>query len=337
MSKTNLLNHVDKSVNYFLIYVIIASLGVTAFKYNKYKPCDGANFNFDNSIKYHEGELVRFIDQSDNASEWEWDFGDKSDISVVKDPIHVFKKAGKYNITLTVNGICEKEETITIQEKKEIIDPNKIPKFDLPETIVVGESLTVSDKTPNATTWEWRFGETSRVNSRSRYAKYIYKEPGLKTVSLIVNGDVKYILNKKINVLPKEEKVSRINPIKKKRGLGWNLPDKPKDVDNTKPEKIEPSKPKTAPLLSETSLKKKLFLVSKNQMNPKQFSPYFCGDIDKKIIVNGKSTSFLVFCENIKGAKIKIRDLSIFREEGSNCIKTMTINYKKKGLWHILQ
>ena len=334
--KNNILHHVDKSVNYFLIYVIIASLGITAFKYNMYKPCNGAVFNFDKSTIYREGDLVRFIDNSKNASEWKWDFGDGSKAVVVREPIHNFKKAGEYKVKLTVNGLCEKEEMITIKEKKLLLDPNKFPKFDLPNSIVVGETLTVSDKTPNASTWEWRFGETASVNSKSRYTKYVYKEPGLKTVSLIVNGDVKYIAKKRINVLPLEEKVTIINPIRKKKTLGWDLPEKPEGYDD-KPEKIKASEPKSAPLISNASFKKKLFLVSKKQMDPKQFSPYFCGDINKKVVVNGKNTTFLVFCENIKGKKIRIRELSVFREEGSNCIKTLTINYKKKGLWHILQ
>lgn len=334
--KNNLLYHVDKSVNYFLIYVIIASLGITAFKYNKYKPCNGAVFSFDKSTSYREGDLVKFTDNSKNASEWKWDFNDGSELEVVKEPIHIFKKAGKYKVKLIVNGICEKEEEITIREKKKLLDPNKFPKFEIPESITVGETLTVSDKTPNASTWEWRFGETANINSKSRYAKYIYKEPGLKTISLIVNGDVEYIAKKRINVLPIEEKVTRINPIRKKKTLGWDLPEKPKGVDEkTKDEKDK--KPKSAPLISTSSFKKKLYLVSKKQMNPKKFATYFCGDINKKIVVNGKNTTFLVFCEDIKGNKIKIRELSIFREENSNCIKTLTINFKKKGLWHILQ
>ncbi len=334
--KNNILHHVDKSVNYFLIYVIIVSLGITGFKYKMYKPCNGAIFNFNKSTTYSEGDLVKFIDNSKNASSWKWNFGDGSKTVEVREPIHIFKKAGEYKVKLTVNGLCEKEETITIKEKKSVLDPNKFPKFDLPESIVVGETLTISDKTPNASTWEWRFGETASVNSKNRYAKYVYKEPGLKTVSLIVNGNVKYIAKKRINVIPLNEKVTRINPIRKKKTLGWNLPNKPRDYDDNEPEKNKASEPKSAPLISNASFKKKLFLVSKKQMNPNQFSPYFCGDINKKVVVNGKNTTFLVFCESIKGKKIKIRELSVFREDGSNCIKTLTINYKKKGLWHIL-
>ena len=76
--------------------------------------------------------------------------------------------------------------------------------------------------------------------------------------------------------------------------------------------------------------KNKLMSVSKKEINTNQFTEYFCGYIKRDIVVNGEATTFLIFCEEIKGKKIKINDLNIFRDEGSNCIKTITIHYKRK-------
>jgi PKD repeat protein len=47
---------------------------------------------------------VKFTDRStNNPTSWSWDFGDKS-ISTVKNPIHKYTKAGKFNVKLTVKN-----------------------------------------------------------------------------------------------------------------------------------------------------------------------------------------------------------------------------------------
>ena len=107
---------------------------------------------------------------------------------------------------------------VVVQEyKQQILDSTKFPVFDIPESIRVGESLILKDETDNASTWEWRFGETPRVDAESRTASYVYKESGLYTVKLIVNGDVEYMTKKKINVLEGKQKVSVLANRKKRK------------------------------------------------------------------------------------------------------------------------
>jgi len=331
--QNNLSQHLDKNIIYLFLFVFFIATSIVAFKYNKYAPCNEVMF-ITNAKEYREGELIKFIDNTEDAIEWKWEFGDSTETSTNKDPLHVFKKPGEYIVRLTINDICEKEELITIKEKEAIIDSTRVPQFHLPANIIVGYTLKVSDKTPNAIKWEWRFGETSSVNSTSRYAKYAYKTPGLKTVSLIVNGDIEHMAKRKINVLPITTTKTRIKQIRRNRGIDWNIKDKPIE-ETVKDENGDgKEKPKVVPYISESLFSKNLVLVSKNQMSPKQFSEYFCGDINKKVVVNGKNSTFLVFCEKIKGKKIKLKRLSIYRDKGSNCIKTMTIDYKKKGFWN---
>ena len=74
-------------------------------------------------------------------------------------------------------------------------------------------------------------------------------------------------------------------------------------------------------------------LISEEKLNANAFSEYLCGEINKSIVVNGKTTTFLVFCETIKGKNLKIRDLTVYRDKGSNCIKTVTINHRKFGIF----
>jgi len=46
------------------------------------------------------GSEVFFINASDNADSYEWDFGDGA-YSTYKNPVHIYKTTGEYNVTLT--------------------------------------------------------------------------------------------------------------------------------------------------------------------------------------------------------------------------------------------
>ena len=322
----NTSTHLDKSVIYIFLIVFFLSASMFAYKYSKYAPCEDVSFNI-NTNDYSIGSLIKFEDLTDNATNWEWDFGDNTIISTQKKPLHIYKEPGEYNVRLLVNGICEQSERITILQKKELLDSTKFPVFNIPKTIRVGRTLTVEDKTENASSWEWRFGETADANSKTKLASYIYKEPGFKTISLIVNGEIKYMSKQKIEVLPlKEVAKNTFDDIPDAPSKpAWDIKEEPANTTI----KDRPNTPKLVPYIGHEDFKKKLILVSKEEMSPNQFVDYFCGDINKPIIANGKNTTFLVFCEQIKDKKLKIKNFEIFRDKGSNCIKTITIDYKK--------
>ena len=61
-----------------------------------------ANFSSDVTKGYAPLE-VQFTDLSENATEWNWDFGDRVH-SKIKDPAHIYSKAGKYTVSLTVKN-----------------------------------------------------------------------------------------------------------------------------------------------------------------------------------------------------------------------------------------
>ena len=46
---------------------------------------------------------VQFKDKSTDAYYWYWNFGDKT-TSTLQSPLHQYKKAGKYTVTLTVKN-----------------------------------------------------------------------------------------------------------------------------------------------------------------------------------------------------------------------------------------
>lgn len=51
------------------------------------------------------GLTVSFIDQSTDATSWNWDFGD-GNTSTESNPEHTYQEVGAYTVTLTTNGTC---------------------------------------------------------------------------------------------------------------------------------------------------------------------------------------------------------------------------------------
>lgn len=325
-------NHIDKSVIYLFLITFLISASVLAYKSTKHTPCKEVKLVV-KSKDFVEDKLIRFVDRTENATSWEWDFGDSTKVLTTREALHVYKKPGQYKVTLTVNGICSEARSVIVKQKPFVVDSTKLAIFDLPKTIEVGKEITVIDKTPNATTWEWRFGETAGVNSTKKMAKYVYETPGLKTVALVVNGDVKHATNKLIEVLaikkPQDDRSNRIKTVK--RTVGKIIKDVPETAPlGVKPEvKEEPKAPKTVPYISDSQFKNKLLLVVKSKLKANAFAEYLCGDLNKKIIVNGSPTTFLAFCELIKDKKLKIKEVNLYRNKGSNCITNITIKRSK--------
>lgn len=318
--------HLDKSVIFMFLVTFLVSSSVLAYKYMSYTPCELVDFEI-KSTNFAVGELVKFNDNTDSAVSWSWDFGDESQVSTLQQAIHVYDKPGTYDVRLLVNDMCDRVEQITINAKKEIIDSTLFPVFDLPKSIMVGQTLRVKDFTAHAESWEWRFGETARANSTKQNATYVYDKPGVKTVSLVVNDDLKYITKKTINVRPKPEVSNQVALPVIKDAPSFQIKDAPKAAQPK-------DAPKAAPYLSEAQLEIKLKKISKDGASPKTLSEYFCNNLEIQVIANGDKMSFLIFCEKIKSRKIKkIKKLEIFREKGTNCVKTFTIDYSKKGIF----
>jgi len=326
--------HIDSSVIRLFIGVFLIALTTLAFRFTNDAPCDEAFFDH-LANAYRAGEMVKFYNRTDDAQEWRWDFGDGSEISTQKNPLHIYQSEGDYTVQLLINNSCKKEVTISIDKKLALLDTTRFPKFKIPKNIMVGQKLEVNDETENATAWEWRFGETASANATTKMAEYVYEEPGLKTISLVVNNDLVYITKQKINVLPLPEDKEQVSKIAYKkrdqRDKRLDLNKAPSDVVTDK--KPEESKPNIAPFISVANFENKIKMVANEKLSPQAFSKFFCGDVNPLVVVNGRNTTFLVFCEKIKGKKIKVKSIDLIRNAGSNCISTFTIEYKKSGLF----
>ncbi len=98
--------------------LLLAVVGIAAFLSScKKEPVAG--------FTYDEKELVaknkiKFTNTSVNADQYEWDFGDDTDVDEKINPTHTFEKSGKYTISLTATG---DDGTNTYSESIEIKRP----------------------------------------------------------------------------------------------------------------------------------------------------------------------------------------------------------------------
>ena len=322
-------DHIDKSVIKLFVIVLFISASILAYRATRYTPCKDVDFTI-NTEEFVVGKLIEFKDLTTQAKSWEWNLGDSSKVANNKNVLHSYEKPGEYQVSLKVNNACEISRKIVIKDRPFVLDTTKLAVFDLPESIKVGEELKVIDRTNNASKWEWRFGETAGINSESKVAKYTYESHGLKTVTLVVNGDVKHATSKQIMVLKDKSDISRpVTTIKTQQRTVSNrrisdAPTNPTLSDALGPKPVGNNAPKTVPNISEAQFKNKLILVSKRQAKPQDFEIYFCGDLNKSIIVNGKNMKFLEFCELLKIKKFKIKEVNLIKDD-KNCINNVSI------------
>jgi PKD repeat protein len=65
--------------------------------------------NFSNNVTSGYAPLsVQFNDLSNNAAEWNWDFGDGA-ISTEQNPVHIYFAAGNYTVTLKVSNTSSQD------------------------------------------------------------------------------------------------------------------------------------------------------------------------------------------------------------------------------------
>ncbi|QCE42470.1 PKD domain-containing protein [Psychroserpens sp. NJDZ02] len=325
--------HMDKMVRYLFVFVFLISATVLGFHIKNSSGCNTVLFDTD-AKDYAVGEAILFNDLTIDADKWQWSFGDNTS-SFQKDPAHYFEKPGAYDVELIVNGSCVGMQTVEIKEAIKVLDSTKFPVFDIPESVRVGDVLKLKDETNNASTWEWRFGETPKIDDKNRTAEYVYTEPGLYTVKLIVNGDVEYMTKKKINVLEPLVKESIIEKRKKRRKniKDWKVKEFPigytgKEDGEEEDEDITPKKI-TAPPITDKVFSRMIMQVSEGAKTAIDFKVYFCGDINKTVIVNRSTMSFAVFCQKIANRNIKIKSLEVDKQKGTNCIENVSLTYRR--------
>ena len=129
---------------------------------------------------------VQFTDLSENATGWNWDFGD-GNTSTDQNPTHIYSAAGNYTVNLTasnLNGTNSTFANIIVSE------PPVLPVADFSSNVISGYaplSVQFTDSSENATGWNWDFGDGN--TSTEQNPTHIYSSVGNYAVNLTVSNE----------------------------------------------------------------------------------------------------------------------------------------------------
>lgn len=330
MNKSNQIKtHFDGKIIVFFTIIFIISCGLLAFKINDKKTCTVKEFKID-APSYKAGELITFSDDTPNSYEWRWYFGDGSKISYRSKVAHSFAKPGKYTVKLLVDNSCTIEKTITIVPKNDVIDQSLLPKFYAQSVVYEGEPIKFTDSTKHAKSWEWRFGDGIKIDAIEKNPTHVYRIPGEKLVSLVVNGDIKYVKQMKITVLPsKKEQKDIVSERLARRNSSRG--DIVKEYFNQLPE--APRRSPEIAGLNEEKFKAILMGVCEDKLSFENMKRYFCeDDLPLVKLRNGKTISLKALDEAIRDRNINIKKIELLKDQ-DGCVTVINLNYRYKTIF----
>ena len=149
-----------------------------------YKVVPSASFSAD----YEEGCFpltVRFTDGSQDATKYNWDFGDGT-TSTIRNPTHTFQLPGTYEVRLSVPGPdgLSSDSTMYIT-----VYDHPTASFDAaPQLVYIPEDkVHFINRSTGATQFLWTFGDGTQSDEKNPLVTY--KNEGFYTVSLKVWND----------------------------------------------------------------------------------------------------------------------------------------------------
>ena len=154
-------------------------------------------------------EKLRFLvndssEVSDKTVLWKMGNGD----SIVGHPNinYKYRKAGKYLVTLHIDGRYITGRYIQIDSIKEKVAVDSIPHIHGVSEGYQGEDLVFSADGYGVDTWLWEFGESGTVDAFERQVVYKYDHPGKYIIKLKTNTTTQPVEHE-ITILPKVEDI----------------------------------------------------------------------------------------------------------------------------------
>jgi PGF-pre-PGF domain-containing protein len=148
---------------------------------NSYLPL--ANFDV-NPSSGNAPLSVQFTDNSEKATEWNWNFGDGTNSSE-QNPMHNYSAAGNFTVNLTVsnsNGTASKSQQITVR------DPKDLPVANFSTNVTSGYAplaVQFTDLSENSIGRSWDFNNDWQGDSDNTAPVYVFTEPGSYNVNLV--------------------------------------------------------------------------------------------------------------------------------------------------------
>jgi hypothetical protein len=307
--------------------VALLAIGIFGFRYMSNKPCKEVTILPEavNSKLLENGDFitftgtpVRFTSTATPSDESEWSFGDGTGKTLAgQTVVYTFTEPGQFVVELTVNDRCKEFKYVTVQKTQKLIDPDLIPHIIASaQEIDLGKEVVFTDSTKKATQWEWRFGETGAIDDVKQTAKYAFTTSGVKTVTLVINGNPD--LNTTYKIFVKDKPLAPGQSAGALPNIG--------DAVKAKPETDPINLANRPPAITDQQFSAMLEEVVKGKQFATAFSVYLCDylKLPIKYKVEGdkeKTVSFEEMCADLKGmrrVKKIITRLNI--QESTGCI-----------------
>ena len=130
------------------------------------------------------GQTTQFTDLSTGVTVgWEWNFGDASSFSTLKNPTHVYASTGVYNVTLVAFGSAGCSDTI-----QQTVTITGIPTSDFNVASVCTNDTTffTDASLGSPDTYSWNFGDASALSALHDPA-HVYTTSGTYSVTLVTS------------------------------------------------------------------------------------------------------------------------------------------------------
>lgn len=317
----------DPKVIITMSVIALISIGIFGFRYMSHTPCKPVQVTID-ATNFYTGTPIRFSCTAGKNDKCDWSVGDPEGKTFTGETIlYTYTEPGQYMIELTVNGSCKEYKYVTIEKAPKILDPDLIPHIiaSAPET-EIGKEVVFTDSTLKATSWEWRFGETGGIDDVKQTAVYKFTTPGLKIVSLVINGNPDLNATYKIYVKDKTSDGGPVGPAVPNIG----------NIVKPEPESEPINDANRPPALTDQQFSDMLHEVVKGKQFATGFTVYLCDYLKMpvKYKVEGereKTISFEEMCSDLKGMKRVKKIISKLNVDQANgCIVGLSIKVDRR-------
>lgn len=341
MKRSSSTFRVDEQVYITMGIIGIIALVTLAFRFATSHPCSPIAIQI-NANAFVEGNVITFKAATQGGSTFAWNFGDNNTVEEQNpSTTHIYKNAGKYTVSVTVNGQCTEVQNVVITEAA-VIANNSLQLFVGPDTAYVNEPVSYEDQSLNSTSWEWYFEDGNTVDAKTRKALHTYTTGGPKKILLKVNGKADLVVGRLIYVIDKQaqknaarEAAIKHDAPKPKVNNVIILPANPTAPPLTNPtveEKKPEEKPKV-PTVTDQQLETMIRGVIDGSKTASDFSAYLCNNLTMSVTYNSDKTTFSAMCESLKEyKKKKLKKVTVSTvKDATNCILYMHVTVEKKG------
>ncbi len=181
------LNNIKTYIYQLFAVLLISGIFVSCNEDDEAGPDPVAAFEVTTDTELREGETITFsASSSENAVTFNWSFGDgNSDVG--ETVTHVYEAPGSYEVTLEASADGKRDvttQTVTIGG----IIPTPSFTVENADNLKVGQAVSFTSTTTDATSIVWNFGDAGNSTSTEANPTFTYLTPGDYTVSLTATG-----------------------------------------------------------------------------------------------------------------------------------------------------